>query len=74
MVREANNNIGLNVVGVYRRYRYLHLYQVDKSVVVKHSTESGPQIKFKDTEVLGKTSGYMDQQVPRSNRSMTSLK
>jgi hypothetical protein len=31
-----------------------------KSVVTENSTEWGHQIKFKDTEVLTKTAGYMD--------------
>jgi hypothetical protein len=36
------------------------LYQLDKSTVAEHSTESGHSIKIHETEVLAKTSGYMD--------------
>jgi hypothetical protein len=31
-----------------------------KSIVAEHSTESGYQIKFQETKVLAKTSGYTD--------------
>jgi hypothetical protein len=40
--------------------RHLHLYQPEKSVVVKHSIKCGHEIKFKDTETSAKTAGYMD--------------
>jgi hypothetical protein len=41
----------------------LHVYQLDKSTVTDHSTESGHWIKFQETVVLAKTSNYMDQLV-----------
>jgi hypothetical protein len=40
------------------RTRHLHVYQPDKSTVAEHSIELGHQIKFKDTELLGKPAGY----------------
>jgi hypothetical protein len=39
---------------------YLCLYYLDKPTVAEHSNESDHQIKFQDTEVLAKTSGYTD--------------
>jgi hypothetical protein len=37
------------------------LYQLDMTAVTEHSTQSGHWIKFQQTEVLAKASGYMDQ-------------
>jgi hypothetical protein len=37
------------------------LYQLDMSAVTEHSTQSHHWIKFPETEVLAKASGYMDQ-------------
>jgi hypothetical protein len=44
-----------NITGIY-----LHIYQLDKSVVAEPSIEWGHQIRFKDTELLAKTVDYVD--------------
>jgi hypothetical protein len=43
--------------------RHLCLYQPNKSIVAEHNTHWNHHINFKDTEVLAKTVGYMDQLV-----------
>jgi DNA relaxase NicK len=40
--------------------QYLCLYQLEKSLVVEDSTELDYRIRFRDTKILAKTSGYMD--------------
>jgi hypothetical protein len=37
--------------------------QTDKSAVVEHTNESGHRVEFRETEILAKISGYMDQLV-----------
>jgi hypothetical protein len=43
--------------------RCICLDQPDESAVAEHSTEAGHQIKFHETGVPAKTSGYMDRLV-----------
>jgi hypothetical protein len=42
---------------------HLQFYQPDKSALAEHSTEPGYRIKFHETKVLAKTSGWMDRLV-----------
>jgi hypothetical protein len=43
--------------------RHIHLDQLEKSVVVEHSLNTGHQIGFSNITILDRTSGYMDRVV-----------
>jgi hypothetical protein len=44
------------------------LYQQEKSTVAGHSIKSSHQIKFHETKVLARSSGYMDQLVKEATK------
>jgi hypothetical protein len=59
--------MGQSIVKTCKEHgQYPPLYQLDKSRVEEHNTESGHWIKFHETEMLAKTSGYIDRFVTAS--------